>query len=121
MAIEDTRSMTTDNTEVTMEEILGVLTKEEFEDFDKVMKVCASILEEPNKFIGMHSLIVATQLAAIRTRISARAQYYKTVQDKSITTRRKKDLCMSMYSALEENINTLKLLGRTESRTQNWN
>lgn len=120
MTVEASRAMTEGSTEVTMEEILGVLGKEEYKEFEEVMAVCASILEEPTKFVGMHSLIVAAKLASIRTKIGARAQYYKTAPDKSITTRRRKDLLMTMYAALEENINTLKLLGRTDSRMGDW-
>jgi len=63
-------------------------------------------------------LIHAAKLAALRTKLGARAQYYKT-SEKSILQRRRKDLLMLMFTALEENINTLKLLGKIESGMSN--
>lgn len=109
--------------EVTMEEILGCLGGEEYPEFEKVMGVCQAILDEPSKFVGSYALISAAQLSALRTKIGNRAQYYKTAKgdkDASLIIRRRKDLLMSMYASLEENINTLKLLGRVESRMVNW-
>lgn len=110
------RDMSVDDVEVSMEEILGVLGKEEYSEFEEVMTVCDAILSDPTKFIGFQSLVTAAKLSAIRTKIGNRAQYYKTVNDKSMLTRRRKDLLMAMYSSLEENINTLKLLGRVDAK-----
>ena len=120
MTVEETRSMTSDNTQVSMDEVLGVLGKDEYKDFEEVMAFCDTILDDPTKFVGMASLIQAAKLAAIRTRVGMRAQYYKTVNEKTVSNRRRKDLLMTMYTALEENINTLKILGRTDARMENW-
>lgn len=114
--------MTTDTAEVTIDEILSVLQGEEFEEFTRVMSIVQEVLDDPSKFVGSQALIAAAQLASLRTKFGTRAQYYKTTPDKSMVTRRRKDLCMTIYSALEENINSLKLLGRIEAGMQGgWN
>jgi hypothetical protein len=102
--------------EVTLEEIAGCLSKEEFVEFTQAMAVVQDILDDPSRYVGSRALVEAARLAAIRTKIGARAQYYK-VAEKSITQRRRKDLMLTMFAALEENINTLKLLGRIEAKT----
>lgn len=119
MTVEETRNLTPGEVEVDMEEIIGVLGKEEYKELEEALTICQTILEDPTHFVGMQSLITATKLAAIRTKIGTRAQYYKTA-DKTLISRRRKDLLMTMYSALEENINTLKLLGRVDSRMADW-
>ena len=119
MSVEATRELEVDDTQVSIEDIIGVLGREEYDEFEKVMGVCQGIIDDPTNFVGMQSLLTAAKLAAIRTKIGTRAQYYKT-SDKTITSRRRKDLLQVMYTALEENINTLKLLGRTDARMADW-
>lgn len=102
------------NVEVELDEILGVLSSQEYEEFKSCMEVVQRILERPNALMGSEALVAAAKLAALRTKIGVRAQYYKT-SEKSVLQRRRKDLLMLMFSALEENINTLKLLGRVEA------
>lgn len=118
MSLESTRNMTAidGDVEVTLDEIAGCLSGEEFEEFSRAMAVVQDILDNPSSYVGSRALVEAARLAAIRTKIGARAQYYK-VAEKSIIQRRRKDLMLTMFSALEENINTLKLLGRIEART----
>lgn len=107
-------NMTTEGTvEVSLDEVLGILGREEYDEFESCMKIVQMILDNPNAMIGSQALIYAAKLAALRTKIGMRAQYYKT-SDKSIIQRRRKDLLMAMFTALEENINTLKLLGKVE-------
>jgi hypothetical protein len=101
--------------EVSIDEICAVLSKDEFDEFISVMIVVQDILDNESKYVGSYALIAAAKLAALRTKLSIRAQYYKT-SEKSIIQRRRKDLLISMYQALEENINTLKLLGRVEAK-----
>jgi hypothetical protein len=120
MTLEARRSMAAaaadGNVEVTLDEIAGCLSSEEFTEFSRAMAVVQDILDNPSTYVGSRALVEAARLAAIRTKIGARAQYYK-VAEKSIIQRRRKDLMLTMFSALEENINTLKLLGRIEART----
>ncbi len=100
---------------VTMDEILAVLGKEEYLEFEQVMSVCQDIIDNSDKYVGSYALIAAAKLAAIRTKIGNRGQYYKT-SEKSDIQRKRKDLLLTMFQALEENINTLKLLGRVEAK-----
>lgn len=108
-------SMIAGDTHVTLEEIFEALDRDEYDEFISAMSVVEDIIENPSKYVGSQALVAAAKLAALRTRIGLRGQYYKT-SDKSIIQRRRKDLLLTMFSALEENINTLKLLGRIESR-----
>lgn len=110
------REVDSEHREITIEDIYDALGNKEGEEFARVMMIVDDIIDNPNKYTGHQALRSAAVLAAHRTRISLRAQLYKTT-DKSIVTRRRKDLLMSMYQALEENINTLKLLGKMDNST----
>lgn len=118
MTLQGSRSMTSaeGDVEITLDEIAGCLSTEEFSEFSRAMAIVQDILDNPSTYVGSRALVEAARLAAIRTKIGARAQYYK-VAEKSIIQRRRKDLMLTMFSALEENINTLKLLGRIEAKT----
>lgn len=113
MTISSARNMTEGNTEVDLDEVAGALSSEEYIEFSACMEIVQKILDRPGAMMGSEALVAAAKLAALRTKLGARAQYYKT-SDKSIIQRRRKDLLMVMFVALEENINTLKLLGRIE-------
>lgn len=113
MEISKIRNIENGTVEVDLDEIAGVLSSEEYQEFRDSMAIVQTILDRPNAMMGSEALVAAAKLAALRTKIGARAQYYKT-SEKSILQRRRKDLLMLMFSALEENINTLKLLGRVE-------
>lgn len=102
-----------DDLEVTLDEIIGVLSKDEHAEFILVLQEMQNILDEPGSMVGSQALVSAAKIAALRTKIGLRAQWYKT-SEKSDIQRRRKDLLMSLYASLEENINTLKLLGRIE-------
>ncbi len=114
MTISSARDMSEGNVEVNLDEVAGALSSEEYKEFSDCMDIVQKILDRPNAMMGSEALVAAAKLAALRTKIGARAQYYKTT-DKSIIQRRRKDLLMVMFTALEENINTLKLLGRVEA------
>ena len=105
----ETRSMTLQLVQNAMDD--------DADEFVSVMDIIQDIIDCPENYHGAMALKYALILAAYRTKISLKAQYYKTCTDKAaIETRRKKDVLLSMYSSLEENINTLKLLGRTDAR-----
>jgi len=101
--------------EITREDVLDVLGREEGQRFIDVMDIVDDIIENPQSLVGNTALLMAAKLAAFRTKIGTYAQLYKTIDAKSIETRRRKDIMFTMYASLEENINTLKLLGRIES------
>jgi len=113
MEIARTREMSEGNVEVGLDEIAAVLGREEYDEFNACMAIVQKILDSPSAMMGSEALVAAAKLAALRTKIGARAQYYKT-SDKSIIQRRRKDILMLMYDALQEVINTMKLLGRME-------
>jgi hypothetical protein len=113
MTISRLREVEESNVEVNLDEVAGALSSDEFKEFSDCMAIVQRILDQPNAMMGSEALIAAAKLAALRTKLGARAQYYKT-SEKSILQRRRKDLLMLMFTALEENINTLKLLGRVE-------
>ena len=113
--IEQTREyMSGGDLEVSSEEILAVLGREEYDEFMKVMQIVQGIIDHPEQYVGSKALVEAARLAAIRNKIGMRGQYYKTAARTDLS-RKRKDLLLTMYAALEENINTLKLLGRIEA------
>lgn len=87
---------------------------EDADEFIAVMNIVQDIIDNPDKYHGKIALRTAATLAAYRTKISLKAQYYKTVGANTVT-RRRKDVLQSMYHSLEENIQTLKLLGRIDA------
>ena len=109
-----TEDFTDDNVEVTFDEVLAALGEEEANEFTEAMRKIQNIIDNPTSMTGIRAIHGANQLAALRTKIGLRAQYYKT-QKPTMTTKRRKNLLLTMYNALEENINTLKLLGRVEA------
>lgn len=117
MGLEATRGFETTegevNVEISIEEIYAVLGPNEAREFLDVMAIVQDIIDFPERYSGLKALVTATKLAAVRTKIGQRAQFYKT-SDKTISTRKRKDLLMAMYSGLEENINTLKLQGKSD-------
>lgn len=103
------------DTELTVDQIIDVLGPNEGATFLECMKAMDRIVRNPSTLVGNDALILAAQLAAHRTIIGVRAQHYKTAQ-KSIINSKRKNLLLTMYSSLEENINTLKILGRIEAK-----
>lgn len=99
--------------EITMDEIVDCLGKEEAEEFGEIMKYAQRIIEYPTAFNGMDALIAANRISFLRTKIGARAEFYKTTQQTQ-TNKTRKNILINMWKSLEENINTLKLLGRTD-------
>lgn len=101
--------------EYSTDDIAAVLGAEEAQVFLKIMGRVDMIMEHPENLVGNKAVVVATELAAYRTKIGLWSQMYKTAQ-KSITVTKRKNVLMSLYASLEENINTLKLLGRIEAK-----
>lgn len=84
------------------------------DEFIAVMPIIQDMIDNPEKYHGSKAAMEAVRLAALRTKISVKCQYYKTSGDKSLTNRKRKDVLMAMYQALEENINALKLTARID-------
>jgi len=89
-------------------------------EFLTVMPIVQAMIDKPENFHGAKATMEAVRLAALRTKISMKAQYYKTAKPTpgldALTIRRRKDVLMSMYSSLEENINALKLAARIDAK-----
>lgn len=87
---------------------------EEAEEFLLAMSIVNMIIDSPDSFSGKRAATEAARLSALRTVMGIKAQYYKTA-DRSIKNTKRKNVLMTMYQALEENINTLKLLSKMGS------
>jgi len=86
---------------------------EDAEEFLGVMKIVQAIQEDPNTYSGRMAVIKANELAAWRTEIGIKAQYYKTAP-KTEENRTRKDVLHTLFVAIPENINTLKLMARLD-------
>lgn len=102
--------METTDTILTVDAIRDAM-GEEAEEFLQAMEIINMIIANPDNFAGKRAANEAARLAGLRTVIGVKAQYYKTA-DRSIKNTKRKNVLMTMYQALEENINTLKLLSR---------
>ena len=84
------------------------------EEFVEVMNIVDDIIEHPSRYIGMQAAKSAAILAAYRTKVIVKAQAYK--RNSTIMSNEDKitkDIWYTLHEALEENINTLKLLARS--------
>ena len=89
---------------------------EKAEEFIAVMRIVEDIIANPNNYHGIQAAKTAAILAAYRTRVIVMAQAYKrnsTIM--SNNDKISKDIWYTLHEALEENINTLKLLARSSS------
>jgi len=83
---------------------------DEAEEFIAVMRVVGDIIENPNDYLGMQASKCATILAAYRTQMIVKSQAYKRRSSRMTETDKlRNDIWKTLYQALEENINTLKL------------
>lgn len=95
----------------TTEEIAEVLGKDA-EEFLSCMVVVEAIIADPKPYMGLRAGVEAVRLAALRTKIGAKAQLYKSNAVGNPDLRKRKDVLMCMYDALLENIQTLKLTAK---------
>lgn len=101
------------NPEFTVDEIASALGRDS-EEFLKCMALVEAIIDDPASYTGVRAGITATQLAGLRTKIGAKAQMYKSASVGNPELRKRKDVLMTMYDALLENINTLKGMAKYE-------
>lgn len=83
------------------------------DEFIECIKIVEDIIENPDHYVGFQAIKYANKLAAYRTLMIVKSQMFKrrstmmTEQDKFVN-----DIWKTMYEALTENINALKLAGK---------
>lgn len=85
-------------------------------DFEKALGLSTKILETPTDYTGPQAAMAAIKMSNYRFKIGQAAQYWKikSAQSKNLQDRLIKDSLMAAYDALQEVINTLKLVARHE-------
>lgn len=98
------------------EEIVEYVAEMVGSDFMKVINLANDFLENPSEYTGVQAAMLASKISFYRTRIGVMGSYmkYKSSQTKKPSDRMTKDALLTIYDALVENINTLKLLARHE-------
>jgi hypothetical protein len=82
-------------------------------EFIECMKIVQDIIDNPETYIGAQAIKYANILAAYRTTMIIKSQAFK--RKSSIMSESDKfvnDIWKTMYEALQENINTLKLAAK---------
>lgn len=83
------------------------------EEFMECMRIVQDIINNPDSYLGAQALKYANILAAHRTMMIVKSQAFKrkssimNEQDKFVN-----DIWKTMYEALTENINVLKIIGK---------
>jgi hypothetical protein len=83
------------------------------EEFIQCMRIVQDIIERPEHYVGMQAIRYANILASYRTLMIVKSQAFKrrstimNEQDKFVN-----DIWKTMYEALGENINALKLAAK---------
>lgn len=83
------------------------------EEFIECMRIVQDIIDKPDSYVGAQALKYANMLAAYRTMMIVKSQVFKrkssimNEQDKFVN-----DIWKTMYEALTENINVLKIIGK---------
>lgn len=83
------------------------------DEFLECMRIVQDIIENPDSYVGVQALKYANILAAYRTTMIVKSQAFKRKssimndQDKFVN-----DVWKTMYEALVENINVLKIIGK---------
>ena len=82
-------------------------------EFLECMRIVQDIIDHPDSYVGVQALKYANMLAAYRTMMIVKSQAFKrkssimSEQDKFVN-----DVWKTMYEALVENINVLKIIGK---------
>lgn len=93
--------------------VIKELMGDKSEEFIETMKVVQDIIENPDHYVGGQAMKYANLLAAYRTMMIVKSQIYKrkssimSEQDKFVN-----DIWKTMYEALAENINVLKITAK---------
>lgn len=95
------------------EEFLAQQMGDKATEFIECMRIVQDIIDNPEHYVGMQAIKYANVLAAYRTQMIVKSQAFKrrstimTEQDKLVN-----DIWKTMYEALSENINALKISGK---------
>jgi hypothetical protein len=82
-------------------------------EFVECMRIVQDIIDNPDHYVGMQAIKYANVLAAYRTQMIVKSQAFKrrstmmSEQDKLVN-----DIWKTMYEALSENINALKIASK---------
>lgn len=94
-------------------DILALHMGDKADEFIECIKIVEDIIENPDHYVGFQAIKYANKLAAYRTLMIVKSQMFKrrstmmTEQDKFVN-----DIWKTMYEALTENINALKLAAK---------
>lgn len=94
-------------------EILANHMGDKAEEFLECLRIVEDIIENPDHYVGFQAIKYANILAGYRTLMIVKSQMYKrkstmmSEQDKFVN-----DIWKTMYEALTENINALKLAAK---------
>lgn len=95
------------------EEFLAEQMGDKAKEFIECMRIVQDIIDNPDHYIGMQAIKYANILAAYRTQMIVKSQAFKrkstmmNEQDKLVN-----DIWKTMYEALSENINALKIASK---------
>lgn len=95
------------------EEFLAEQMGDKAKEFVECMRIVQDIIDNPDHYIGMQAIKYANILAAYRTQMIVKSQAFKrkstmmNEQDKLVN-----DVWKTMYEALSENINALKIASK---------
>ena len=85
-------------------------------EFIECMKLVQDIIDNPNHYVGAQAIKYANLLAAYRTQMIIKSQAFKRKSSlMSESDKLVNDIWKTMYEALQENINTLKLSAKGHS------
>ena len=94
-------------------DVLAELMGDKSEEFIECMRIVQDIIDNPNSYVGSQAIKYANILAAYRTLMIVKSQSFKrkstmmSEKDKFVN-----DIWKTMYEALLENINVLKLAAK---------
>ncbi len=95
------------------EEFLASQMGDKAKEFIECMRIVQDIIDNPDHYVGMQAVKYANVLAAYRTQMIIKSQAFKrkstimSEQDKFVN-----DIWKTMYEALAENINALKIASK---------
>jgi len=97
-------------------DIITAMMGDKADEFLECLRIVEDIVENPEHYVGMQAIKSANLLAGYRTLMIVKSQVFKRKsavmgdQDKFVN-----DIWRTMYEALSENINTLKLAAKAIS------
>lgn len=95
------------------EEFLARQMGDKAKEFIECMRIVQDIIDHPDHYVGLQAIKYANILAAYRTQMIIKSQAFKrkstmmSEQDKLVN-----DIWKTMYEALAENINALKIASK---------